>query len=185
VALDWLPIYPDMVPHHRQKITGGSPALFTVKTNPPPDILAGLTFLPDYPDQVPHRRSIVTQASPMDFSAALIPTSWRPTYPDQVPHRYSVNVGGLTEPPPGAGILIAQSMAWQARFPDKVPHRRYHEAGGEVFLTEPAIIAAGEPCVELIDTAFTVPTFIDATVTISTLVDAEFTTPTLTDGEFC
>lgn len=190
MALDWQPHFPDQVPHRRLRIVGGStPGPFTVQTNPPPDILASLTYRPTFPDQVPHRKSQVARTSWFNppYTAALTPTGWQPTYPGQVPHRRlgAGRLPTLFEPPPGMQVVIAQSLAWQAKYPSQVGHTRPPNVGGTIESINPTAAASGLLCVELTPLDLTTPTLLDPILTVPGMLSPTLGTPSLTGGELC
>lgn len=189
MALDWLPIYPGQVPHRRLRLEGGSAPPFTAKTIPVPDVLATRTFFPTYPGQVPHRRSQVARAEllePFLFPAALAPEGWLPIYPGMVSHRrLTAPRPTLFEPPPGALVVVAQSLAWQAKYPDRVAHHRPPTLGGSFDAISPTVAAAGETCVHLIDAGFTTPALLAATLTATGFAEETLTTPGLVTEDLC
>lgn len=190
MALDWQPHFPDLVPHRRLKIVGGStPGPFTAQTIPVPDILAGLTYQATYPNQVPHRRSQVARTAWTNppYTAAIAPTGWQPTFPNQVPHR-RLSVAArpsVFEPNPGAGVVVAQQMAWQAHYPDRVSHTLPPNVGGALESINPVVAASGIHCVEVTPLALTFPILLGAALTVPGMLAPVLGTPSLTEGDLC
>lgn len=190
MALDWQPRFPDLVPHRRLKIAGGStPGPFTVATVPVPDIAAGLTWAPSFPSMVPHRKS---QAARMTwtnppFEAAIAPTSWQPTFPSMVPHHRlnAARMPSVFEPNPGAGVVVAQSLAWQPTYPSRVHHRPPPNVGGSFEPITPAAAVSGIACVELTGWALTAPQLLGAQLTAPTMLSPALGAPSFIDAEIC
>lgn len=186
-GLGWLPAQGLIPPHRRTRLAGGMVAPFAAVTIAVPAVAGALAFLPHFPDSVPHRRSLIRQLNPQVFEAALRPTSWLPTYPGMVPHR-RLSVAAhpsLCVPSPSELILVAQRMAWIARFPATVAHSRPPNPGGEIYMTPPQIIAAGEACVELTDQTLTSPTLRLEALTSPDLLGELLTQPVLITEDLC
>jgi hypothetical protein len=190
MALDWIPTFPNQVPHRRFKQPGMVVGPFTVAVIPVPVIPGLLAFQSTFPNQVPHRHSQVARTervTPTMFVGAVAPLSWAPTFPHQVPHHHLATAARTTvaEPPPSANVVIAQQLAWQARYPSMVPHRSPLQAAGET--TPPNIRPGAEDmgCLELVDGDFTSPALLAEALTVPTFLHEALATPGLIAEDLC
>lgn len=189
MALDWIPIFPSIVPHRRTKLVGGTTA--PVFTPPAAVVLAPglLAFAPTYPSQVPHHRVQTTLSGRFGppFTAGLWPLAWLPTYPSRVPHRRPPIAAfpSVFDPSPGVEVLVAQSMTWLAQYPHQVARRQPMILGGVTHAIDPVVAASGIPCVELADTSLTHPSLTGQTLTAPGFVNETLTTTDLVDEDLC
>jgi len=128
-----------------------------------------------------------------DFAAAIeqapAPTKWAPTFPDRIlrqvqpPHMRP----SYFLPPLGELINIGARMSWSPRYPDRVFRVPFplKVLGGLSYVTLPAIVAAGELCVELVDTSFAVSALISETVTVPVLLSEALSVPALISEGLC
>lgn len=194
MALDWIPIFPDVVPHRRSLILGDNEQPFTFAVIPPVQAPGFLSFLPIFPDLVPHHASRAARTEtikpPPYFLAAITPVSWIPIYPDRVPHRrltagshpsyQSTTYGDL--------MVIAQQEAWKATFPDRVPHRRPPAGFGgfSVYPIQPSVAAAVPGiCVDLVNDLLVSSTFLSEALHSSTLITEGETSSTFLTEAIC
>jgi hypothetical protein len=193
MALDWIPIAPGQVPHRRLPRPGYSVAPFTVAVIPVPLIAGRLAFLPTFPDRVPHHRQPVSRSAlvqPLLFEAAIDPVSWTPTFPARTtaglsPRHKIAAWPSVFAPPPAELVLAAQRLAWTPRYPSQVPHTDPPNEGGSFAAILPAVAAAGEPCVELIDVALTSPALITQVLTTTGFLQEALGTPALLQEDLC
>lgn len=157
MALDWIPIVPDLPPRAprppwRHWTTWRFPIVV-------PDLLASETFQPSYPDRVPSRGLILRPAERSTFSAALSartisPVDWYHQRPDRGsdrrPHLTRERRPAGDPPSPGAGAVVAASLAWRAQLPDRAPaHRgRPPEGVGTPRYVQPLVPIGTGACVE-------------------------------------
>lgn len=150
-----------------------------------------MAWLPTYTDHTPRRRPIYPNWIGVDtgatFVSAIAPISWMPTLLNflnapRLHQTYAVYKGDALS---GQDMDVAQKMAWDFR--PKAPFfMRPRLRTGHIALVVPtAVIAAGEPCVELIDVDFTAPTLVAEAVTYSTLLAETFTVPDLITENLC
>jgi hypothetical protein len=188
MALDWLPVYPDRVPHRRTRQVTAYVEPLAAVTIPVPLIAGRLAFLPDIPSQVPHRKGTAARTelfAPPLFEAAIHPVSWLPDAPAQAPRKHAALRPTVFEPPPGELIAIAQRMAWVARYPSQVPHRRSPNPGGGLYTVPPAVAAAGILCVEWRDVDLTAPTLLTESVQSTDILHETLTVPALVEEDLC
>lgn len=188
MALDWIPIYPDRVPHRRSRQVTSLVAPSAAVTIAVPVIPGLLAFAPTYPGQVPHRKGTAARTelfAPPVFEAAIAPTSWLPIAPARAPKHHAAQLPTLFIPPPGELIAIAQRMAWVARYPSQVPHRRSPNPGGGIYTVPPDVAAAGVGCVDLVDQDLTSPTLLVEGVTTPILQAESLSAPTLIEEQIC
>lgn len=133
MALDWIPIVPDLPPRRaprppwRQWTTWRFPIVV-------PDLLASEGFQPVYPDRVPPRGILLRPTERSSLSAALTarvvsPVDWYQQRPDRGSDRTSLRLARSLRPAgdppsPGAGAVVAASLAWRPQLPDRAPARR-------------------------------------------------------------
>jgi hypothetical protein len=191
MALDWIPTYPDRVPHHRVQPPSGSDTPFTAAVIPPVQAPGFLSWSPTFPDQVPHRRSTAAQTQVVEplFLASLWPLAWWPQFPDAVPHQRipAAALSGETCPPAGDLIRVAESLAWAPTYPDQVPHQRVPTPSGSILAIDPGTVAAGSSkvCVDLVRDQVTQPAILSEQVTPSDLVQEMLTQTDMRQEGIC
>lgn len=193
MALDWQPVYPDLIPRRRRPLAGGIAAMPPWNTGifPIPDLLAGLTFKAVFPDAVPHRRtplaSYEVSTGALFFVGVVHPTAFLPRYPDTVPHRRlsAAHHPAVAEPPPSQGIVVAQSLAWQARYPPNVVRRLRQPMAGAFYTIPPEVAAGAVVCLTWISQDVTVPTFLNEDLTVPSFLGEGLAQPSFLDEDLC
>lgn len=192
MALDWIPIFPDLLPRRRSR-QGDLPVIYTAVVIPAVQAPGNLAFLARYPDQVPHQasRAARTEVSgPLIFPDAITPTGWLPGYPDLVPHR-RLTVGShpnYQSSTYGDLAITAQQLGWKASYPETVPHRRFLAGmgGGAVYAILPSVAAAVPGlCVALANDLLVSSTSVTETLRSATLVTESETSSTFLAEGIC
>lgn len=184
MALDWLPILPDLPrlaprPPWRQWTTWRFPIIV-------PDLLLNETFAPSFPDRAPSQRIVLQPAERSTVSAALFarvisPLDWHQQRPDRgsdQPMRLSTALRPAGDPPSsGAALLVAQQLAWRPQLPDQWPPRRLVVATEHAprYFVQPLVTIPTGGCALWGPEAFTPTDLLQQAYTATDLVSEAFT----------
>jgi len=156
---------------------------------PIPDILASQTFWPSFPDRVATTETARrhTDATLAAWSVTAIhPLAWTAVYPDRVAPRALPRAAHPAEaaPPPGQGVVVAQTLAWEAVTPARVPVWRLLDPGGQPWIPDLETLGL-VPCLHLAEDAATTTALTDETLTVTALLDGELVRTALIDEDLC
>lgn len=195
MALDWLPIVPDLqrkAPRlaWRQWTTWRFPIVV-------PDILASATFFPSFPERAVAPGVRLRPAERSTFSGALTaravsPLDWYGQRPDvgsvRAPQRLPRGLWPAGDPPsPGQSTVIAAQGAWRAQLPDQWPPRRTRmpEGLGTPRFVEPLVPIGTGGCVEWGPEGWTITQLVPEAWTTTGLLAEAFTLTSLVSEDLC
>lgn len=187
MALDWLPILPDGVPHrHHPRDAALVVAPFTAGFTPAPNILASLTFFPCLPMPTPrvrHARQEIALFQPFDVPTVVAPLDWAPIPGGPMPRpRRPRQEVAVIDPTFGAGAQIAASMAWAPDLP--APARQLKTHRPAVLAWDPTVIGF-TGCLEFVDTRYTMTDLTGQALTKTQLISGAATGTDLLHEGLC
>lgn len=158
MALDWLPVVPDLLPRPSRRAFDVCVQNLDPIVNPAPP--TELTWLPSYPDRLV-RRLTPPSRMPAVFRDPQVPVPdlrWLPNYPARLPRLrlYPSRQPAVFAPSP-AILRVAVTGQWRPTYPTLLRRALRRPQSLLVVPIAPATLLAAAPCVEWTEETLTRP----------------------------